>query len=251
MARRDATPHALGFEAAYPETARGLDAIGLTPRGTLSAARYDRLVPAAWRTAVLAPSARTIVVVGAGGRALGDTFRRSPEAAGAADPLDAFVARALGDAMRAAPETALRVAFAFETHGGAYADFVALGRAAGLGAPSRLGLLVHSEYGPWLSLRALVFLERALAPTPERPGFAPCDSCSAPCVSACHGGAVAPSRFDVRACGATRAREAACARRCDARRACPLGRAHAYDPVDEARHMSASLAEALARAGGA
>jgi epoxyqueuosine reductase QueG len=136
-------------------------------------------------------------------------------------------------------------AYAHEQRAGAVADFVALGAAAGLGAPSRLGLLVHPIYGPWISLRALLFTGLPLRTTAPRPGFDPCRGCPAPCAAACHGGALPPAGFDVRRCAATRLAQPACARRCDARRACVLGREHAYAEAAEAHHMAAVLLGAL------
>jgi len=246
----EARPRA--FDDAFPDAARCLDAAGLSPRGALAIDRYDALVPPPWRSAALGPAAQSALVIAAGGRRLGAALARAPEAALARDPLDAFVMRVVGEAALAAAArgSPARAAFAFETRGGVHADFVALGREAGLGASSRLGLLVHPAHGPWLSLRALLLLDAPLAATRPLAGFAPCDGCPAPCASACHGGALAGPRFDVSACGATRAREPACAQRCDARHACVLGREHAYAPAVEARHMEASRASIVARATG-
>lgn len=239
---------AAAFDDDFADAARLLDQAGLAPRGAIPIERYDALVPPPWRSRALAPGARSALVIGAGGRALGEASRAAPEAALARDPLDAFVVRVVGEAACAvAARGALaRAAFAFETRGGRYADYVALGREAGLGAPSRLGLLVHPVYGPWLSLRALLLVDAPLAATPVPDGFAPCEECPAPCASACPGGAVGGRRFDVAACGATRARTPGCRQRCDARHACVLGRAHAYAASVEAHHMDASRARGAA-----
>jgi hypothetical protein len=231
----------------------GLEAAGLGLAGVLSAAAHDARVPPAWRCAALLPGARSAVVLASGGRSLFRAFRAAPEARdGAADPLDRFVRRAVEGAVAAlvAAGDASAAHFAFEERGGRFADFVALGLACGLGAPSRLGLLVHPRFGPWLGIRAVLLTAR---PLPARgggapPGFAPCEGCPAPCATACHGAAVAPAaggRFEVSACARTRAVEPACALRCDARRACPLGAEHAYDADAEAHHMRAAARVAL------
>ena len=133
-----------------------------------------------------------------------------------------------------------RALFAFEQRGGGFADFVALGRAAGLGAPGRLGLLLHPVYGPWLSIRAVLLCALRLEPTPPLAAFDPCSGCPAPCAAACPGAALSGPRFDVAACAATRRREPGCQLRCDARRACVLGPEHAYSGEAEAHHMRAS-----------
>ena len=58
-------------------------------------------------------------------------------------------------------------------------DLIALGVLSGLGGHSRLGLLVHREYGPWLSLRALVLTERRFADLGPAEEFEPCSGCPA------------------------------------------------------------------------
>jgi len=217
-----------------------LCAAGFNALGVLEASRYDALVPPPFRLNLLFPLARSALVLGSGGRALFDAFERSPEAAFAQDPLDAYTRR-IANACAAWPGLgAAHAVLATERRGGLFADFVAIGRAAGLGAPSRLGLLVHPEFGPWLSLRAVVLCERVLPPTPELVRFAPCEGCPAPCAAACHGEALSSARFDTEACLSTRLREPACQARCDARRACVLGREHAYHERAEAHHMRAA-----------
>jgi hypothetical protein len=220
----------------------GLEAAGLGRLGVLAISRYDALVPAAWGSAALRPGARSALVVASGGRALFEAFCAAPEAALAVDPLDAYARRVVEEAAGRLGGGA-RALFAYERRRGVYADFVALAQAAGLGAPSRLGLLLHPQFGPWLSIRAVLLTQREIAETASLPGFAPCDGCSAPCVRACRGGAVpgGPRGFDVAACRATRLSESACRSRCDARRACVVGPDHAYSPEAEAHHMRASL----------
>jgi epoxyqueuosine reductase QueG len=212
----------------------GPSAPGLDLRGCLAVDRYDALVPPAWRAQSLLPSARSALVLAAGGRALFEAFGASPEARRHRNPLDAYTRR-VGEEV--ADRLAGRALFAFERRAGGFADFVALGRAAGLGAPSRLGLLLHPEFGPWMSIRAVVLTPQELPETRPLATFDPCRGCSAPCDRACRGAAVAGERFDIPACAATRRVEAACRLRCDARRACVVGREHRYADVAEAHHM--------------
>jgi hypothetical protein len=232
-----ATPARLGLA---PE----LGAAGLDLARVLSPETHDAIVPPAWRSAVLLPGARAgaAVVIAAGGRALYRAFRAAPESAdGAPDPLDRFVRRAVlaaADALSVAGH-ASAAHFAHESRGGRFADFVALGRACGLGAPSRLGLLLHPRYGPWLSIRAVLLTAKRFAPDAPLE-FAPCAGCPAPCEAACPVGAPAASGFDAAACGRTRASLPDCALRCAARRACPVGAEHAYDADAEAHHMRAA-----------
>ena len=254
----------------------GLVDAGMGLLGVLAAARYDALVPAAWGSPALRPGARSALVVASGGRALFDAFSAAPEASLArpkaaqrgeaersrtsSEPLDAYTVRVV-EAAAGRLGGGARALFAFEQRGGVYADFVALGQVAGLGAPSRLGLLLHPVFGPWMSIRAVLLTEREVAETGPAPGFDPCGGCPAPCVRACRGAAVPAAagvfdsarlrlaarpqalqfRFDVAACCATRVSEPGCRLRCDARRSCVIGPDRAYSPEAEAHHMRASL----------
>jgi hypothetical protein len=238
-----AEPGTPGEVGLAPELVPGLLEAGFNLTGVLSASRYDSLVPPAWRCAELLSGARVVVVLGCGGRAFGAAFRSSPEFALPTDPVDAFSARVVERAA-AALESAgsrCRALFPSQRREGAFADFVALARACGLGAPSRLGLLLHPRFGPWLALRALLMTDRPLVPTAGPLDFDPCPSCSAPCARACRGAAVGASRFEVRRCWRTRLAEPDCRLRCEARRACVFGAEHALDPEMEAQHMRASL----------
>lgn len=97
---------------------------------------------------------------------------------------------------------AARSVYAFEKRGGVYADFVALAEASGLGAPSRLGLWLHPEFGPWMSIRAITRASHAFQGGPDRPR----------------------------------------ALRCDARRACVVGPDHADTTTAEAHHLRSAPA---------
>jgi len=170
-------------------------------------------VPEVWRSRHLLPGARTAIVVASGGRSLWDAFSHSPEFGTSPDPLDAYTRRVTEVAASCLEQAgkATRVLLAFEQRGGVYADFVALGHLAGLGAPSRLGLLLHQVYGPWLSLRAIVLTRARWEHAAEQGAFDPCRGCPAPCAAARPGAA--------------------------ARRACVIGPEHAYSEAALAHHL--------------
>jgi epoxyqueuosine reductase len=178
------------------------------------------------------PGCRSVVVVGSGGRALWDALvareLRGP------DPLDALVAEAVlevgdqgGRWVRCAADEPEPV------------DFRRLALAAGLGWPSRLGLVLHPVYGPWFALRAAWFTREVLPPTGPLPEPGPCGGCDAPCRSSCPVRAPDPAGFAIGACIAHR-RSGACATACDARRACPVGAAHRYPAEQERYHLAAA-----------
>jgi hypothetical protein len=197
----------------------------------------------------VAPGARAVLVVGSGGRLLWERFRAAPEGQGQldpdGDPLDTYTARLLAEAAALAGHGA-RWGLYSEQREGAFAPLGRLAQLAGLGAPSRLGLLVHPRYGPWLALRGLLYLPHRVEPARPEP-FDPCNGCPAPCTVACRGGAVGPAGLDLAACLATRRALPACAHDCDARLACVVGREHAYTVEQRAHHARASLVHTLGR----
>ena len=215
--------------------AEALARAGLNVTGVLAIASYDALVPAAWRAAALAPGARGALVVGNGGRALWEAFARAPERALAADPLDAYTRRVHAEAARAC-DPAAAVGFYADKRDGAYLPLVALAERAGFGVPSRLGVLIHRAFGPWLAIRGVLLVADALR-DPEPAPFAPCAGCPAPCASACRGRVIGKTSFDAAGCYQTRLTHPGCAATCDARVACVVGREHAYSREQLAHHM--------------
>ena len=209
-----------------------LEAGGFGLAAPLPVSPYDALVPEPWRASALLPGARAVLIVANAGRSLWPRFRASPEAALATDPLDTYTRRVFRDAV--AGENA---AFALyqDRRDGLYLPLVALGERAGLGVPGRVGVLLHPVYGPWLSLRGVIYLATEQGFREPEP-FDPCTGCPAPCADACHGKVIGPTGVDVEACYRSRLTLAPCALRCDARRACVLGPEHAFPPDQEAHH---------------
>jgi len=169
-------------------------------------------------------------------------LRKAPELGAANDPVETYTARVLDALARELGEAGhhpSRAIYPMEQRGGVWADFVALGRGAGLGVPSRLGMLIHPTYGPWLSIRAVLLTTHECPLGTSLRDFDPCADCAAPCAEACPGGAVWPEGISARLCYETQRTNPACALRCNARRACVLGQEHAYATEAEAHHMSA------------
>lgn len=235
-AESDARTEAPGLDA-------GLVRMGVNLAGVLAAVDYDACVPEAWRTGALLPEARSVVVLATGGPAFFRAFR-----AAGGDSLDAFLVEGVRRAVlrERGRGHAAASGFYFEQRpagqpGARFVDMVALGGRAGLGAPGRLGLLLHPRYGPWLGIRALLFTSRPLPASAPDPGFAPCDGCPAPCAGACPGDAVRETGFDGAACLDTSRRVPSCRVGCAARRACVVGQEHRYDADAEAWHRQAAL----------
>ena len=228
-------PGALGLDPA-------LEAAGFNAAGALAVEHYDELVPPAWRSARVLPGARSAAVLGCGGRAFGEALSRA--ALAGEHPIDAFTRASVERAVQALRRdgSGAHAVFYWERREDDFADFVALGRACGLGTPSRLGVLIHPTYGPWISIRAVILTGSKLPPTPPLLDYDPCRGCPAPCAQACPGDAVGAVEFDFDACARTTRARPDCRQRCAARRACVVGREHAYPEDLERRYRQAVVA---------
>ncbi len=120
---------------------------------------------------------------------------------------------------------------------GAYdVDFVKLGSLGGVGVPSLLGILIHPEYGTWISLRGAVITTLQFDDY-DRPlgSFNPCPSCHKPCVDACPANTLSENGWDWESCMRFRISDDTCHDVCSSRLACPYGENHRY-PADQIAH---------------
>ena len=206
---------------------------GLVPRGAFRLKADERRGSLA--------AVRTIVLAGMAGHDGWDAFAASPEASdGCADPLDRWSRRVIEALARELGATAL-----FPFGGPPWLPFQQWARRAEPVHASPIGILIHPRYGLWHSYRGALGFSAALAvPEPEA-AASPCDSCSGRwCLKACPVGAFSGSGYDVGACAAhvKSAAGADCvALGCRARRACPVGAEHAYEPEQANFHMRAFL----------
>jgi len=208
---------------------------GLNLTGTLSVEEYDARVPGAWRTAEVSPGCRGVVVVGNAGRALWPRFQAAPEARQRRNPLDHYTERVLRQ-VAASSDLPARFALYMERRDSQYLPLVALAARAGFGAPGRVGVLLHPEYGPWVSIRGVLYLDFEV-PFREPAAFDPCTGCPAPCASTCHGRVIGDGAFDYARCFRTKITHRACRTACDARSACVLGPEHAFT-TEQIEHHS-------------
>jgi hypothetical protein len=206
---------------------------------------YDRQVLPDRRAAPLLPNAKSILLAGFGGKSFWQVlqhflhenreFRDTRQ-----DWIDDYtllkftlVANLLEDA-KADYEMTLPFG------SGAFAlDFVKLGQLGGMGVHSLLGVLLHPEYGPWVSLRGafVTDLEFNEYDTPI-PSFDPCPECSKPCISACPASTVSEKAWEWKACMNFRLSNDTCTTNCTSRRACPFGKEHQYSEQQLAYHHS-------------
>jgi hypothetical protein len=203
---------------------------GLNHLGVVTRARYDQVAPPPFQAAEIHPPARSIVVVGSGGRAHWDAFLQHV----AVDPVArlARTSHPLDDFCRSVfpPLPECRVVFPSYLS----FDFMKLAELAGLGAPSELGTLVSTAFGPWFGLRAAIFAPHELSGSlPQR---SLCEGCAAPCRTACPVSAVG-ELFDWRRCVDQRLRPgSSCRSRCHSRLACVVAPEQAYDDLELTYH---------------
>lgn len=227
-----------------------LRASGLNAWGVAPVEAWDAAVGPERRSAALLPGARSILVLGSGGGALWDALlaelRADPRRlAEEAHPLDAFVERRVRQADAELGERPRRWFFAAAS-AELHLDFRVLASLAGLGRRSRLGLLLHPEYGVWLGLRAACFLTEPLAPTGPLSGD-PCEACPAPCIPACPGEAFPGGHWHVDPCSAFHAASPACTSSCAARSACVASPHARYDADEYLYHYDRARGRARLR----
>jgi epoxyqueuosine reductase len=118
-----------------------------------------------------------------------------------------------------------------------YLDFMELGRMSGVGVDSLLGILLHPEYGPWISLRGAIITDLvfSLYDGPLE-NFVPCPPCPKPCITACPAKTISNGGWDWNACMDYRLRSVTCEANCASRRTCPYGKDHQYSGEQLAHH---------------
>jgi len=212
---------------------RLLDGTGLFVRGAFHPAPEDGV-----RALADGRAATTIVLVGNAGKDLWRAFRRDNPAVMGKHPLDSWVDAHLE---RAAAAVGAEIVYPTRRP---WPPIQRWALKAGGVHQSPIGILIHPEYGLWHVYRgALLFGERLALPAAPAPTQSPCESCAKkPCLTTCPADAFAPDRFDMHACVGhveSAAGKACATGGCLARRACPVGRRHAYDAEAGAFHMAA------------
>lgn len=238
------------FSEALPALRAALAAEGFNHVGVLDFHGFLARHGAVFRPPARTRWPRSIVVLASGGGAMWAAFqvflRKNPSWAGRRDPLDDWTAHAVGRALGAALPSGVRAEalYPFRPAWGRPVPFQRMARESGLGVPSKLGTLIHPEFGPWFGLRAAILTDLALAPTAPL-GASPCEGCPAPCVPACpFPGAMTEAGWSMARCQEAKLAEPACRARCDARAACVVGVEHRYAD-DEIAHHYGRLTERL------
>ena len=213
-----------------------LQAHGLRTRGAFHPGADDEAPP--MKTGRL-PA--TIVLVGNAGGEIWPAFSGSPEYRDELpDKMDRWARRVLRDI---AAEFNAEADFPFG--GPPYRPFQRWALRADEVWPSPLGLLIHAEFGLWHAYRGAILLPDRIEPPAPSNRVSPCETCAdRPCLKACPVGAFTGNGYDVDACaghlGSTHG-GVCMTGSCLARRVCPVGRGHRYEPAQSVFHMQAFL----------
>lgn len=160
---------------------------------------------------------------------------------GLPDPIDRWSKKTISDIANNVEGFAV---FPFDAS--PYHPFSTWAQRAGVAWQSPAGLLVHADYGLWISFRGAVAIEIL---SDKRMGLkSPCETCQRPCLQACPVNALSTGAFDYQTClSHVRAVEGVdCANfGCIARRACPVGQHFAPPPQQVRVHMKSFARELI------
>jgi epoxyqueuosine reductase len=223
---------------------------GLNLIAAIPVARYALALGPKSQLREAAPDARSIVVIGNGGGdfwiALKAHAAQHPGWFEREHPVDDYT-REVIESDIVAPVRALglrcTVTYPF-VQDRSVLNFMELGKLAGLGGPSIIGVLVNPRYGPWIAFRAALLIDADLDVPGGAVGFDPCPGCVVrSCIPACPVQAVSfPKGWDIPRCLEHRVEvEPDCASRCHARVGCVLGPEHRYPDDELAYHQMRAL----------
>jgi epoxyqueuosine reductase len=209
----------------------------------IRASKYDQHVLPNRRASNLMPNAKSVILVGFTGRGFWETLQRFlKENPGFRDTREDWIDDyTLLQFMSTAEifeyeKVNYTMSFPFGSAGLAL-DFSKLSELGGVGVKSLMGILIHPEYGLWISLRGAIVTDLEFAYYDEPlSSFNPCPECSKPCISACPANTVSENGWDYNACMKFRLSDDTCRDNCTSRRACPYGKEHQYSEEQLAHH---------------
>ncbi len=187
----------------------------------------------------LGADASSVVMVGNAGSSIWQAFASDREAG--ADPMNRWTRQVLGNIARDLGAEAL-----YPFDGPPWRPYQRWARRAEPVFASPIGMLIHPEYGLWHAYRGALVFQEPIIDLPARPAASsPCETCEEkPCLSTCLVNAFGAGTYDAPAC--TRHLQSPegsdCMNlACRARRACPVGRSHAYHGDHALFHLDAFL----------
>jgi epoxyqueuosine reductase len=184
------------------------------------------------------PGTRTVLMLGPAEPGFWRHLTAQPEWTlpakdGTTDPVDRWSRRVIGSI---ACDVGAKALFPFG--GPPYHPFYQWALRTGRVWDSPVRLLVHAGQGLMVSFRGALALKEALAVPP--PAARPCDTCPAPCLTACPVGALTGAGYDLPACHGFLDQpegQDCMTGGCQVRRACPVSQSYARLPEQSAYHM--------------
>ncbi len=176
---------------------------------------------------------RTLLLIGPAEPGFWPHLTAQPEWDGTPDPVDRWSRRVIG---RLACDLGAKALFPFG--GPPYHPFYAWALRSGQVWDSPVRLLVHARQGLMVSFRGALALKEAIDMPP--PATRPCDTCPAPCLTACPAGALTGTGYDLPACHGFLDQpegQDCMTAGCQVRRACPLSQSYARLLEQSAYHM--------------
>jgi hypothetical protein len=176
---------------------------------------------------------RSLLLIGPAEPGFWPHLTSQPEWDGGPDPVDRWSRRVIG---RLACDLGAKALFPFG--GPPYHPFYRWALRSGQVWDSPVRLLVHARQGLMVSFRGALALKETV-PVPQ-PMARPCDTCPAPCLTACPAGALTAEGYDLPACHAFLDQPAGAdcmTGGCLVRRACPLSQSYARLPEQSGYHM--------------
>jgi epoxyqueuosine reductase len=176
---------------------------------------------------------RTLLLIGPAEPGFWPHLTAQPEWDGTPDPVDRWSRRVIG---RLACDLGAKALFPFG--GPPYHPFYRWALRSGQVWDSPVRLLVHARQGLMVSIRGALALKETVTLPPA--AARPCDTCPAPCLTACPVSALTAKGYDLPACHGfldTNTGQDCMTGGCQVRRACPLSQSYARLPEQSAYHM--------------
>lgn len=208
---------------------------GLNLVKVLSAEKADESLSGPLKLHNLMPGAGSVLMIGNYGGSMWEILQADMEADpskydGNRDPVDDLSSEAIEGAVGELADSGLRACavYPWRQEACGWLPFQSWALVCGFGKMGLVGVVVHPEYGPWLSFRGAIIVDAGVEPDPPLADFEPCEECEAPCIEECPAGAVSREGCDVRKCLGARLFDSRCEMRCAAREACVYGREHRF-----------------------
>ena len=187
------------------------------------------------------PGFKGIMIVGNGGADFWKFFLKEKKD-GHENPIDKLI---INDLEKKLTESGFKSTDfqRFYPHSDYTPPLLQISRHFNLSRPSKLGLDINPEFGPWFGLRALFLFKKALPEISPNPFESPCDRCSLkPCLKSCPGNVFKNGNFNPEDCQTFRfKKDSPCEDKCDARIACPIGKEHQYSKEQMSYHYKYGL----------